>query len=185
MYADYEVIPCDKIVLKVLPNGNTFKSWKKNIEYLWNADPLVNDGTVFDGNILMLKEIDQVSLKEINIVCNFTGYKNFYISRKYKNIPCDIQPIGVSGIVLFKDANAKLYTLIGKRSVSVSNYPGYYELLPSGNVDDTYLNDDAGSIDYEKNLITEFQEESGLYPSIIKKISPIGLIHDRKENYYD
>jgi len=185
MHADYEIIPCNKILLKASQNGNSFNQYKKKIDTLWKSDPLVNDGVVFNGNLLMLKEIDQVSLAEINLFGKFTEYKKFYISRKYDNIPYTIQPVGVSGIILFKDNNENLYTMVNKRSDAVSNYPGYYELLPSGNVDDLYWNPDSGLIDYEKNLVTEFQEETGLKQSIIEKINLLGIIHDRKENYYD
>ena len=185
MHADYEIVQCDKISLKALQNGNSFNQYKKKINNLWESDPLVNQGVVFNGSLLMLEEIDQVSLSEINLIGKFTGYKYFYISRNYENIPYRINPIGVSGIIFAKDSADNLYTMVGKRSNSVSNYPGYYELLPSGSVDDLYWNPDTGLIDYEKNLITEFKEETGLEQSVIKEINILGLIHDRKENYYD
>ena len=186
MHTDYEIIPCTKSLVKKHPRTEIcLPQYKKEIDVLWESDPLVNSGTVFNGSLLILNEIDQISLSEVNLSGKFTGYKYFYISRNYENIPCNIHPIGVSGIILFKDKNEKLYTLIGKRSGSVSNYPGYFELLPSGNVDDLYWNPESGLIDYQKNLITEFQEETGLKKTIIDEMNLVGVIHDKKENYYD
>ena len=152
---------------------------KKAIEDTW-LDASKNK-KMFNGVLLNICEINKKKDK-IEINGNFVEYKNFFAQTK-TGLDLGIKPIGVSGITIFKEANTE-YVIIAKRSENVTQYPNFFELVPSGSIDKKCINTD-GTIDYKSKLLSEFTEETGLSKNLVKDISSFVFVLDTDHNVYD
>ncbi len=73
---------------------------------------------------------------------------------------------------------------IGRRGVTVAQYPGCWECVPSGGVDDSYALAD-GTVDFAAMLRHEFVEEVCLPVARIERVTPFAVIYDRLARTYD
>ena len=64
--------------------------------------------------------------------------------------------------------------VFAKRAESITEYPGFLELVPSGSIDKECA-DTNGVVDYKFKLLSEFVEETGLSKEYVKKISDLPL----------
>ena len=76
------------------------------------------------------------------------------------------------------------YTLFAKRSKNSTEYPGYYELVPSGNLDNLSKQSN-GILEYKSKLLVELEEEAGITASNVRDIFEICIINDKNNNVYD
>lgn len=114
----------------------------------------------------------------------FVQYKDFLAQRVKKGVDLEIRPLGVSGVITYYDDEIGLdLYLFGKRNDAMTQYPSYFELVPSGGVDDKFV--EADSVLFVKNLICEMKEELGWPETNIKKNETIGIVIDKKESMYD
>ena len=104
-------------------------------------------------------------------------YRN-YVARNSINEQLTDLPIsvGVSGIIAHQD-----YILFAKRSKHVMSYPGFWELAPSGAVDDQFLNPDTRTIDLAAQILCELEEETELTANIISEITPFAYVLDNDQ----
>ena len=109
----------------------------------------------------------------------FIDFKTYFANSKHN---LEITPIGISGMTLLKGTNYE-YILFSKRSGTVTQYPNYWELIPSGHIDKNYKTDTI--INYKKKLEEEFEEETGLNKGVISKISTLSFIEDLKGKVCD
>jgi 8-oxo-dGTP pyrophosphatase MutT (NUDIX family) len=93
-----------------------------------------------------------------------------------------ILPLAVSGAVSVADARGEVF-LIGRRAPGVTQYPGWWELLPSGGLDAEAAAD--GSVDYQAQLQRELTEETGLTEDLVTSSCPLALIFDPGEKVVD
>jgi beta-phosphoglucomutase-like phosphatase (HAD superfamily) len=87
-----------------------------------------------------------------------------------------LEPMGVSGRVVDESGR----TLLGRRR-AVTEYPGHWELVPSGSVDATRPD---GGADATALLLDELREETGLPPAGFGT-RPLGLVTDRAHGVLD
>lgn len=91
----------------------------------------------------------------------------------------DIHPLGISGR-LFADS----HVLLGKRAKHLLFFPGALECCPSGHIDVSSLLPD-GSIDIQKALMKELEEETHMAPECVRSVQVRGLYWDMSTGVWD
>ena len=134
----------------------------------------------FNGRILTYHSHDQGSCtsrgKTSIIRCQSLEYRTVFAQLMAPDLGLDIRPLAVSGLILDRDGK----TLVGQRS-QVSQYPGRWELVPSGGMDSTMdLEQGVGA-----QLSREFEEETGWDRGRIRGISPFCLVRNGNHGNYD
>lgn len=164
--------------IKVLPEarGFTLSEFDKlHINSLWKKEAEDSAKRLFNGQILNF-----VRWEGETLIGEFIEYKFYLAQVRDEGLRSllNIEPIGASGITLTGDK-----VLFGKRSSYVTTYPEYYELVPSGSVDDGALLGDK--IDLKKQFEVELWEETEISTTEIRTIEPLALIYDRQKKIYE
>ncbi len=180
---NHEIIVTGDIHLKEVRNNlQTEKLIDKNKDLIKNTwEDALKNKKMFNGKLLNFCEINK-NENQINISGNFIEYKNFF-AQLHKDINLNIKPVGVSGITLIKETDTE-YLIFAKRANDVTQYPNFFELVPSGSIDEECI-DANGNINYKSKLLSEFIEETGLSKELVKDISSFTLILDKNHGVYD
>lgn len=146
------------------------------VDSYWE-EQIAQNALLFNGKMLsyLIHYFDEETLY---VKCFVTEYKNF-LAQLAGKVDFNIKPLAVSGIILDEENN----TLLARRSNKVTEYKNYYEFAPSGGLSKEDVVDDK--IQFQERLVKELQEETMLSLSDIRKITPLGIILDRKDNVYD
>lgn len=182
---NYKILAIGDIRLKTAENSQTEKILYKNrdaIEKIWQNTLKEKDGDLFNGTLPNFIRVDK-KREKIEIKAHFIEYKHFLAQRKQPDLKLNIRPIGVSGIIVLRE-NSSNYVLFAKRANNVTEYPGFFELVPSGSIDKEYV-DINGIVDYQSKLLSEFVEETGLSKDYVKEISGFAFVLDVNHNIYD
>jgi len=172
----FTVAKADDISLTAIEYEPEINSIQRDaIEKLWNDE--LKKRKLFNGNIVSYKS-HKNNNRTLNIECFITQYKYFFAQLKNPELNLNITPIGVSGIIIDEENN----TLLAVRQ-NVTEYNGYYELIPAGSIDSSKRED--GNILFQNQLITEFEEETRISKNNIKEIEPFCLIFDKNHGVYD
>lgn len=126
---------------------------------------------LFDGTIVAL-----VESRPGVLLCYKVPYRYFFACLKDRSIQekLNLTAIAVSGALIVEGA-----VVLGRRSNKVSQFPGFYELVPSGSL--TVPSDMVeGAVDYEKQLLIELEEEIGISSEQVLSINPFLLVEDRQ-----
>jgi len=149
------------------------------IEKIWNNE-LKRNNKLKNNKVLRF-----VSLKKFDEKCviqsQFIEFKYALTDRIDSELNLGIAVFGVSGIIILKNKTDSI--IFAKRNKNSAEYPNYLELIPSGHLDESTKIDDT--INFKKHLLVEFEEETGISKSNIKKISTLGVIKDKINNVYD
>lgn len=145
------------------------------IENIWNHEISNQNERLFNGQILNV-----VSFTEEKMVAEFVDYKFYLAQLRDPNFEpvLGIRTVCVSGITTIVDK-----VLMGRRSPTVSNFPKFYELVPSGGIDPGSLV--TNKIDITKQFEVELWEETGISVTEVKDIRPLGLVYDEDQKTYD
>jgi hypothetical protein len=175
---DYQTIKISpNLALSVIPpRGFVLSDHQKiEIETLWRREQEVRLTNLFNGQLFNLIEINGDKL-----IGEFVEYKYYLAQLRNPGFVeiLHILPICMSGITL---AGNKI--LIGQRSTNVTQYPGYYETVPSGGIDSSSTVD--GTIDLKRQFEKELWEETRISVTEIKKIELFSLIFDPENNLYE
>jgi hypothetical protein len=154
---------------------------KDEIELAWEREQEKRNKKLFNGNILNLAIIEQQDANNLILKCHPIEYKHYLAQRA--GIDLGITPLAVSGIVFYRENNSKIF-YVGKRSEVVTQYPGYYEFIPSGSIDANDLIPNQ-PVDFSKQLIIELKEELGVSLEKIKSYKAFCLVYDETDNVYD
>lgn len=146
---------------------------------IWTAAQ--KTASLFNGKILcyVSHSNEGETLRVVGKICE---YKYFYAAFHHPELNLDIKPIGISGIIIDDAEN----TLLAKRQ-NVSEYPGCFELMPSGSIsitDETNISGNATHL-LKRQFIEEFTEETGLSHTLIRSIEPCCMIFDENHGVYD
>ncbi|MGD9681655.1 MAG: hypothetical protein AB7W16_10760 [Candidatus Obscuribacterales bacterium] len=130
------------------------------------------NGHLFDGQALFVDSIGNLEISLFQL-----PYRFLYAQRRSPQLreQLNLRPIAVSGVCL---SDGKM--LLGVRSRSATQYPGFLELVPSGG-----LGDLGEHLDYKHRLIEELEEETSIARTSVIEISTIGICFDQEENTYD
>ena len=143
---------------------------QKEIDQYWSNN---KTSEMFDGNSILCIGFESTTIKVFTSTYRTTFY---LIHHPHSKLAEKIFPLGVCGILI--DSTHK--TLIGQRSLSVSQYPGLYEFPPSGNIEQVSKNDD-----YKEQLLLELHEETGIHPTQVANIQSKALIMDKNSHQLD
>lgn len=148
---------------------NHLQSHQPAIEECWNQYAGKDH---FNGSLLNILEVeankDNLALQLK--VCS-AEYKQ-YLAQCKGGLDLHIRPLAVSGVTFAKDQ-----VLLGQRTTSVTNYPGYFELVPSGSLE-------AGK-SWHEQIVDELLGESGIEPAMIQSCEAFCLIFDEGEKLFD
>lgn len=145
----------------------------RHVDSVWDKAKAGN-ASLFDGKTLAVDSITERALR-----CAVVPYKYFFAQQKDPSAEMkpDVQLVGVSGIVRWRDN-----VLFGKRGAGVTQYPGSYELVPSGSLPAADL---GALIDYRAHLLEELKEETGIDESVVTNCRPVLLIVDDADSVVD
>ena len=141
---------------------------EREIEAIWTAENTRRGGKLTNGKLLAYVRHD-----ENTIWGRFVDYK-YYIAQRFKpELRGKLQatPLAVSGLTVSQHA-----VLLARRSAAVTSYSGFYELVPSGGLEQA---------DFVGQLLTELKEEVGIDASEIMETTPMALIFDETDMVYD
>lgn len=144
------------------------------VDRIW-ASAIADSGAnshLFDGQALFVDSIGNLEISLFQL-----PYRFLYAQRRSPQLreQLNLRPIAVSGVCL---SDGKM--LLGVRSRSATQYPGFLELVPSGG-----LGDLGEHLDYKHRLIEELEEETSIARTSVTEISTIGICFDQEENTYD
>ncbi len=144
------------------------------IDSLWESATKKNPN-LFNGKALVYTGYNKIG-DRINIKVGLTHYKYIFASILHPELNLGLRPLAVSGMVIDNSSNS----IIGLRHKNVTQYPEYYELIPSGGIKPDKIKE-SKTIDFRAQLIEEFEQEIGLKRKCIDSITSLGLIF---EPYY-
>lgn len=181
----HRVVAVGDIALRVVPLVPEYEQqqagYASRIEKIWNeisrTRPLHN-GTVF----AMVSESHEGG--RICVGGHLISYKDFLAQRNDPSIRLDIRPIGVSGMLSMRDEQDIEYTMFARRAATVTQWPGYLELVPSGSIDAKRANVN-GSVSYEAQLLEELTEEVGISSGDVTSVKGFALVYDPRDRVYD
>lgn len=165
-----------KIQLKVVDHKlKIIASQERVVNELWNNE--LTKRKLTNNNIVCYRS--HVKEKGVLVIEGYLSqYKYFFAQLKKPELKLNIQPIGVSGIIIDEEQN----TLLARRN-NVTEYNGFYELVPSGSIDSTRIK--GGNIDFQEQLMEELEEETNLKKTDISVIVPLCVLLDKNHDVYD
>ncbi len=148
----------------------------KHVDEIWREEKSRRGRHIYNAPILTM-----VQRRKSLIHSRFVQYKEYIALRRRPDLfgGFEIFTLGVSGLVLSDDS-----AFFARRADHVTGYAGYYELIPSGGIDDRFLDAD-GRIDYIRQLLAELKEETGIDETHVEKTKALALIYDDVDRSYD
>lgn len=148
------------------------ESKKQLIQTLWDQEQERKEGRLHEGPILSAIVFNHKSLTG-----HFVPYKYLLAQLCDPSLKADlkISPVSLNGITYLQDQ-----VIIAKRASWVAQYPGHYELAPSGGIRPP--GKDFTEVDLKVQLLDELREEIGIENASIKSVKYFSLIHDLKED---
>lgn len=174
-------------VSAVFPAGNDLKliveetrfefdeRQRRSIDEIWEAETRRRGPNVYDNPVAIFSRREGDFL-----YARYMQYRELLAIRRDPMIlpGREILTIGVNGIIVCEGR-----VLFAQRAKHVTEYPGYYEVTPSGMIDKDCLS--GGRVDYRAQLAKELKEETGVAASRIRSIDVFALILDKKDMAYD
>ena len=135
---------------------------------VWAALKLRREDALYDDPLLLLEHYDSEGMKGC-----WSNYRRYVTARDEPDRIGRVTPIGVTGVLVCGDL-----VVVGERAGSVTSYPGYFELAPSGGVDRNFFDPATGRVDYVEQLLGELEEEVGLDRSVVVRIETLGVVRE-------
>ena len=145
------------------------------VDKIWSEAQRKNS-RLFDGSILSC-----ISDSSNRIISTIDNYRLFF-SKKSHPVLLDkikIMPIAVSGILECKDG-----FVFGKRAKFTTQDAELWELVPSGGLDASIIND-INTYDFKQQLLTELYEEMGINQDMLRTITPFCYVIDHEASVLD
>lgn len=141
---------------------------EQQIEEVWRSEVKRRGGNLMNGKLLAYVRQDGNT-----IVGRFVEYKHYMAQRVRPELKARLRatPLAVSGLIRTEDA-----VLVARRSSKVTSYAGFYELVPSGSLE---------QVDFVGQLLAELKEEVGIDSSEVLECTPLALIFDEGDLVYD
>jgi|GEM_PF-2218761 len=151
----------------VLPDWVTLE-----VDRIWEMAISAEGARLFDGKALFVASIEENRIDLFSFPYRFLYAQSQSTELKQA---IDLKPIAVCGACLSEG-----FVLVGKRANTVTQYPGFLELVPSGGLENL-----GETLDYKSRLIEELEEETTIKKESILRIDTIGICFDQKESTYD
>lgn len=145
------------------------------IEEIWEKEALAQKNHLFNGRLFIALDVSNEGL-----IGQFIPYKLYIATLRspYLKEKIKIHPVSITGITLSHNR-----ILIGQRSKFVTQYPGRFELVPSGGIDQHSVED--GKINLIRQFRIELEEEAGIKEESIEKIELQALHFNPFEEIYE
>ena len=149
------------------------KGFNEKVDLIW--EEIKKKKNLYEGTFFNVH-----SITDTKIHGQFVPYRYFVAINEDKTLAQELNllPMGISCITQWQDL-----ILVGKRSVKVYSYPGLYEFVPSGSIDEGCKENTF--VDYKKQARIEFYEETTLDPSLIASITPFVVLQSKTELFCD
>ncbi|MSP59278.1 MAG: HAD family phosphatase [Myxococcales bacterium] len=151
----------------------------RQIDATWAAAVSERPG-LRDGEIVALTSW-RASGDGVHVDAELTHYRRFLAQRR--GIPVGVHPLGVTAVTRLTGRGDDRLVL-GRRASGVTQYPGCWELVPSGGIARRRVATD-GSVDVEGQVLEELEEELGVPSEQVMAIVPVGLIEDLDDGVVD
>jgi len=179
--SDYQIVTGGDIVLHYQENSLKYSSQiEEKISQIWENELKKKNPNIFNDKVLSFLKISEKNNQKI-IDVTYVDYKTILADRKDSSLSLNVNQIGVSGITILKENNQVLFS---QRAPTITEYLGYFELVPSGNLDTSVLEND-GTINFKSKIISEFEEETGLSKKSINNLKTLCLVKDNINHVYD
>jgi UDP-2,4-diacetamido-2,4,6-trideoxy-beta-L-altropyranose hydrolase len=145
------------------------------VQAIWDQETQRRSTKLFNGEIVSVMSVD-----ETNIVGRRAEYR-WLLAQSHDEsfVPWfQVRPLAVTGVLTCPEG-----VVIGRRGPAVFQFPGLWELAPSGSVD--IVTDVDSDIDLLAQLIQELNEEVGLSGSDVAGIEPLAIACDFDSQVFD
>jgi HAD superfamily hydrolase (TIGR01509 family) len=177
-----EVTPLEDLKIALTPDAcTTTAAVDERVNQIWQRETARNP-RLFNGKILAYSR-HQTEGSHVTLFGRVIEYKRFLAQLREPSLPLGIHGLGVSGLTILWDSGGRSL-MFGVRSDTVTQYPGYLELLPSGSIDASVIREDS-AIDFREALRRELEEESGVRRDRLRSTRDLCLIHDPVDRVYD
>ena len=146
------------------------------VQTIWDEEIQRRSTTLFNGEIVSV-----MSVNETNIVGRRAEYR-WLLAQSHDHAFFrwfQVRPLAVTGVLTCPEG-----IVIGRRSASVFQFPGLWELAPSGSVDVVMRGSDH-NIDLLSQLMRELSEEIGLDGGAVTQIEPLAIACDVDSQVFD
>ena len=181
--AGIDIVATGPINLVAVPTAKTLTSAQDQaVARIWEKKLGERTTALFNGSLLNYVAHER-RLGTTEITGQFVEYRHFVAQRTDPSLNLGIRPVAVSGITIFSD-NGEERVIFARRAMNMLQYPGLFELAPSGGLDRECLRPD-GSIDFRAKVLDELAEETGLTSNCVRGADAFALIYDANEKVYD
>jgi len=149
---------------------------EEQIESLWQAEQQRRGKAMFNGRILSATIIGANQ-----IVGHFVEYRRLIAQQLRPELfeVLRVQAVAVSGLLYCQDG-----VVFGRRAGNTTQEAGQYELVPSGGIDESQLQE-AGRVDFRAQLFAELLEETGIGEHHVSTVEPFCLVEDHESHGFD
>jgi beta-phosphoglucomutase len=152
------------------------KTHQKEIDQLW-SEKLAKNKSLYNAEISILLSLN-IENRKCSVTYSKVSYKTFLYMRDQDQAPIALAVSGLS----YKETEEGLQYLIGKRAPKVSQYPEYYEFIPSGSLD---FHTKLDSRIIERQTLKELEEESQILNKNVESIKIKDCILDVHDTVLD
>lgn len=131
-----------------------------------------NRRPVFDGMVLCVDRVDDEPGGTTSFVARPAPYRYLLAQLTLGTLPGDrlLRPLAVSGWLEWRGS-----TLVGRRSSEVTQFPGRWELVPSGSLSLEHV-DQAGIGHPATQLMDELEQELGVSRGVVTSVAAEGWV---------
>lgn len=149
---------------------------------IWEKAVRKQPGSYVNGQMLAFRSVSIRSERTL-VHCVRSQYMYYFAQHKAPELNFGIRPVCVSGAIGITTSEGPAF-VIARRGKTVTQYSGYFELIPSGGLDGESMLED-GRVDFISQLRREFVEETGVGADAVRAISPFALIRDVQSEVFD
>jgi hypothetical protein len=151
-------------------------SMESEIERLWKAAQQDRAAPLINGRIF-----SATSVSPERILGRISEYRHYIAQRARPELfnVLKLRPVAVSGLLQCPEG-----LVFGRRAFDVTQYKGWWELVPSGGIDAAALPAE-GNCDYIAEILKELHEEIGVDPDLLSTVTPFCLIDDLDTHVLD
>src|SRR3990167_8022635 len=153
---------------------------ENEVERLWLAEQNRRGKAIFNGRIMSASTVSSDGIHGYIV-----EYRHLIAQRARPELfdVLQVRPVAVSG--LFECADGIVF---GRRAGSMMQDAGLWELVPSGGIDTSKINDSRHSpvkVDFLSQILSELHQEIGIQSSFVSSIHPFCLVDDKNSHVLD
>lgn len=153
---------------------------ENEVERLWLAEQDRRGKAIFNGRIMSASMVT-----EDGIDGYIVEYRHLIAQRARPALFKDlrVRPVAVSGLLECADG-----IVFGRRAGSMTQDAGLWELVPSGGIDTSKINDARHStvkVDFLPQILTELHQEIGIKSSFVSSVKPFCVVDDTDSHVLD